>query len=121
MRSLFIKPLINMKIKKKYQGVVIPAITPLSANLTLDEEAVEKIFSRFRSHAAMPFILGTTGEASSLPLSVKQHYVRLAARLKKAGDVLYVGISSNCLEDSVEMGKFSFGEGADAVVATLPS
>lgn len=115
------KPLINMPVKKKYQGIIIPAITPLSASLTLDEAAVERIFSLFRSHSVMPFILGTTGEAPSLPLSIKQQYVRLAARIKEKGDILYTGISSNCLEDSVEMGKFSFGQGADVVVATLPS
>ena len=110
-----------MPIKKKYQGIIIPAITPLSASLTLDEAAVERVFSLFRSHSVMPFILGTTGEAPSLSLSVKQQYVRLAARIKERDDILYAGISSNCLEDSVEMGKFSFGQGADVVVATLPS
>ncbi|MES1160820.1 MAG: dihydrodipicolinate synthase family protein, partial [Bacteroidota bacterium] len=81
-----------MPIKKKYQGLVIPAITPLTADLSLDEGAVERIFTLFRSHKAMPFILGTTGEAPSLPLSMKHQYVRLAARIKKQGDLLYVGI-----------------------------
>lgn len=110
-----------MLIKKKYQGVVVPAITPLSVNLILDEDAVEKIFDHFRRYEVMPFILGTTGEAPSLPLSVKHQYIRLAARMKKDDDVLYGGIASNCLEDSVEMGKFCLGEGVDVVVATLPS
>lgn len=110
-----------MSIKKKYQGIVIPVVTPLTAEHALDEEAVEKMLTHFRRHEVSPFILGTTGEAPSLPLSVKHNYIRLAARLKKTGDVLYAGISSNCLEESVEMGKFCFGEGVDVAVATLPS
>lgn len=110
-----------MQTKKKYQGIVIPAVTPLTAALTLDEDAVERIFGHFRRYEVMPFILGTTGEAPSLPLSVKQHYIRLAARMKKTGDLLYAGISSNCLSESVEMARFCFGEGVDVAVATLPS
>jgi dihydrodipicolinate synthase/N-acetylneuraminate lyase len=110
-----------MNSKKKYGGVVIPAITPLNADHTLDPAAVEKIFAHFIRHRSMAFILGTTGEAPSLPLSLKQAYIRQAARLKPPGDKLYVGISSNCFYDSVELARISFGEGADVVVANLPS
>jgi dihydrodipicolinate synthase/N-acetylneuraminate lyase len=115
------KPPIDMKKEKKYQGIVVPAVTPLQAGLTLDTTAVEKLFSLFREHEVMPFILGTTGEAASLSLRIRQDYVRLAARLKQSGELLYAGISSNCMEDSVELAKFCFGEGVDVVVATLPS
>lgn len=107
--------------KKKYRGVVIPAITPLNADHSLDQAAVEKIFAFFRQHRAMAFILGTTGEAPSLPLSLKKAYIRQTARLKQPGDQLYVGISSNCFYDSVELARISFDEGADVVVANLPS
>jgi dihydrodipicolinate synthase/N-acetylneuraminate lyase len=110
-----------MNIKKKYQGVVVPAITPLNADHSLDQGAVEKILALFHQHKVMPFILGTTGEAPSLPFKVKQEYIRQAARLKQPGDILYAGISSNCLYDSVELARLSFDEGVDVVVATLPS
>jgi dihydrodipicolinate synthase/N-acetylneuraminate lyase len=110
-----------MRPKKKYHGVVVPAITPLKAELTLDESAVEKLFALFSEHEVMPFILGTTGEAASLPLRIRQDYIRLAARLKKREGLLYAGISSNCVEDSVELARFGFGEGVDVAVAALPS
>ncbi len=109
-----------MKTKKKYEGVVIPAVTPLTANHTLDEQAVEKMFAWFRGHKAMPFILGTTGEAPSLPASVKQHYIRLSAMLKKTGDTLYAGIASNCLAESIDMAKYCFDNGVDVAVAAAP-
>jgi len=110
-----------MKKEKKYHGVVVPAVTPLTASYTLDEPAVKRMWAYFHAYHAMPFILGTTGEAPSLPAAVKYHYIELAAKLKGAGDTLYAGISSNCLQETVEMAKRCFAGGVDVVVATLPT
>lgn len=111
----------KMHINKKYRGIIVPAVTPLTADHELDEWGVEKLFAFFRRHGVLPFIMGTTGEASSLPIRIRQQYIRIASRLKQPGELLYAGISSNCPEDSVELGKFCFGEGVDVVVANLPS
>ena len=108
-------------MEKKYRGIIVPVITPLTSSFGLDRVAVEKILHLFHQKEVMTFIFGTTGEAHSLPLSVKQDFVRLAGRLKRSGDLLYAGISSNCLEDSLALAKICFGEGADVVVANLPS
>jgi dihydrodipicolinate synthase/N-acetylneuraminate lyase len=82
---------------------------------------VEKIFELIRSNDCMPFILGTTGEASSLSQSLKQDYIRRAISVKKLNDILYAGIGSNCLQDSIDLAKFGFDAGVDVAVATLPS
>jgi dihydrodipicolinate synthase/N-acetylneuraminate lyase len=108
-------------MNKKYRGIVVPAVTPLNADLTLDTASVERLFRFFRKHGAHPFILGTTGEFPSLPGSLKLEYIRLAGRLKTAADQLYVGISSNCLADTLEHAHIAFGEGADVVVCNIPS
>jgi dihydrodipicolinate synthase/N-acetylneuraminate lyase len=110
-----------MQHHKKYKGVVVPTVTPLTAGHTLDRGAVERMFDEFRKDNVTPFILGTTGEAASLPLSVKQDYLQTAAGLKKQGDVLYAGISSNVLEESVTFANRCFEAGVDVVVATLPN
>lgn len=110
-----------MPIKKRFQGVVVPLVTPLTENFALDVAAVEKIFKQITNVDCMPFILGTTGEASSLPLALKLEYLRVAAKLKGKYQALYAGIGSNCLQDSIELAKHSFDIGADVVVATLPS
>ena len=106
---------------KKYRGIIVPVITPLNADRTLDVVAVERLFLLFRRHGMQPFILGTTGEAPSLPAALKEKYIRVAGQIKQPGEVLYAGISSNCLSDAVEAARYAFGEGADVVVATLPS
>jgi len=110
-----------MKIKKKYQGVVVPAVVPLTAKFKLDEQGAESMFANFRQHGVYPFILGTTGESASLSMSLKADYIKLSGKLKQAGDMLYTGIASNCLEESVALAMMAFDNGSDVVVASLPS
>jgi len=105
---------------KKYYGVIIPAITPLTADYKLDKPAVKKIFDTFYKHNCSPFILGTTGESASLPYDLKVEYIKEAGKNKKPETVLYAGISSNVLSESIEFAKLSADNGADAVAATLP-
>lgn len=106
---------------KKYSGIVIPAVTPLTAGHKLDHAAVEKIFLNFYKNNVQPFILGTTGESASLTSEIKKEYLQLASSLKKPGTILYAGISSNCLQESIDLAKQSFDAGVDVVAATLPS
>ncbi|MET0395175.1 MAG: dihydrodipicolinate synthase family protein [Chitinophagaceae bacterium] len=110
-----------MHTGKKYKGVVVPAVTPLTGQLTLDQEAVERLFESFHRSGVMPFIAGTTGEAASLPAALKKEYIRLAGQLKQAGTVLYAGISSNNLDESIALANYGFDNGVDVVAATLPS
>ena len=109
-----------MKKTKKYYGVIIPAVTPLTADHKLDKPAVKKIFDSFYKYSVSPFILGTTGESASLPAELKTEYIKEAGRNKKPGSVLYAGISSNVLSESIEFSKLCADNGADAVAATLP-
>lgn len=110
-----------MSKEKKYKGVIVPAITPLTEKLQLDEAAVEKLFASFYHHNISPFILGTTGEFSSLPLQLKKDYVLAAEKNKKMGTLLYAGIGSNVLAESIEFAAFCCLHAVDVLVATLPS
>ncbi len=110
-----------MSKEKQYKGIIVPAITPLTSAFKLDESAVEKIFTRFYQFDISPFILGTTGESASLPDTVKKDYVTAAAKNKKPGSILYAGISSNVVDESINFAKFCSENSVDAVAATLPS
>jgi dihydrodipicolinate synthase/N-acetylneuraminate lyase len=110
-----------MKPNKKYGGIVVPAITPLTSDFKLDHEALEKMFTNFRQSNVKPFIMGTTGESASLPMKLKYNYIQTATKLKQPGDILYAGISSNCLDESEELAKRCFDAGIDVVAATLPT
>jgi dihydrodipicolinate synthase/N-acetylneuraminate lyase len=110
-----------MSTGKKYTGVIVPAVTPLTADYKLDTIAVEKIFKTFYQHNIAPFILGTTGEAASLLGQVKKDYVVAAAKNKKSGTLLYAGIGSNILDESIEFANYCSENKVDVLVATLPS
>ena len=110
-----------MNPSKKYTGVIVPAITPLTARLQIDEAAVEKLFNSFYDQDIAPFILGTTGEAASIPFQIKKDYIQAAERIKKPGTLLYAGIGSNVLAESTSMAAFFALHGVDVLVATLPS
>lgn len=110
-----------MTVNKKYKGVIVPVITPLTSDYQLDEGAIERIFPHLYENGAQPFILGATGEAASLPSSIKHAYIKKAASLKRDNILMFSGITSNCMEESVDLAKRSFDAGIDAVAATLPS
>jgi dihydrodipicolinate synthase/N-acetylneuraminate lyase len=110
-----------MDNNNKYRGIIVPAVTPLTANYAIDEMAVEKIFNSFYEHNISPFILGTTGELASLSTPLKKDYVKAAAKNKKANTILYAGISSNVIAESIEFAKYCADNAVDAVAATLPS
>jgi dihydrodipicolinate synthase/N-acetylneuraminate lyase len=110
-----------MSTGKKYTGVIVPAVTPLTEKLQIDNTAVSKLFTLFYQHDIAPFILGTTGEAASLPLQIKKDYVLAAEQNKKMGTLLYAGIGSNVLAESIEFAAYCCLHAVDVVVATLPS
>lgn len=106
---------------KKYTGIIIPAVTPLTEKLQIDEAAVSRLFALFYQHKISPFILGTTGESASLPLQLKKDYVLAAGKNKKMGSLLYAGIGSNVLAESIDFASYCSLHAVDVVVATLPS
>jgi 4-hydroxy-tetrahydrodipicolinate synthase len=110
-----------MNVQKKYTGVIVPAVTPLTEKLQIDNAAVAKLFTLFYQHNIAPFILGTTGEAASLPLQIKKDYVLAAEQNKKMGTLLYAGIGSNVLAESIEFAAYCCLHAVDVLVATLPS
>jgi len=108
-------------MKKKFGGVVVPAVTPLTSDLRIDGESLRRMFAYFASHHVHPFLLGTTGEAPSVAPQLKKEILELAGKIKRSGFQLYAGISANSYSESVELAKMAFDNGADVVVATLPS
>jgi 4-hydroxy-tetrahydrodipicolinate synthase len=106
---------------KKYHGVVVPMVTPFADNADIDHSAARRIVDYLIDGCVSPFILGTTGEASSVSDSAKMGFIDTVARHADGRTKVYAGISGNCLESSIELGKRCADLGVDAVVAHLPS
>ncbi|PRD49275.1 dihydrodipicolinate synthase family protein [Sphingobacterium haloxyli] len=110
-----------MKEIKTRKETIVPVVAPLKQDLSLDEDAVSRIFSYLYANGATPFILGTTGESASLSNTFKEEYLRSAVVNRPEGEKLYVGISSNILEDSISFANLAFELGVSEVAATLPT
>jgi len=107
--------------QKKYCGVVVPMVTPFADDGRIDIAAGGKVAEHIVAGGAVPFVLGTTGEASSVPDSERPGFVEAVVKQVAHRTLTYAGIASNCVSNSIELAKEYFDLGVDAVVANLPS
>lgn len=110
--------MINKKLK--YDGVVIPMITPVNEDFSIDSNSLALIMKTFTESEVSVFLLGTTGESTSV--NEKDRNILVEETIKQAeGKIpVYAGVSSNCQHESIEMANHFAKMGVDAVVAHLP-
>lgn len=105
----------------KYCGVVVPMVSPFTRTGEIDEPAVGRIVEHLlAARVAGIFPLGTTGEAASIHPQEKRRLVAATIRAVRGRALVYAGISSNCLRESVEAAMAYKQLGADAAVAHVP-
>jgi dihydrodipicolinate synthase/N-acetylneuraminate lyase len=109
-------------ITKRHHGVVVPMITPITSQGDLDEPAVCRVIDYLiEGGVGGIFVLGTTGEAASVPRSMRSRLVAVTVEHAGGRATTYAGIGDNCLAHSVDAAEEYFRLGIDAVVAHLPS
>lgn len=108
-------------MKKKFSGVVVPMVTPLLTDYTIDVDAVEKLIGIFAQYNIHPLVLGTTGESSSFSEYESLRLVEMAVKNKGENQVIYAGLVGNQVDELISRGRKYMDLGADCVVATLPS
>lgn len=102
-------------------GIVPPVATPLKAAGTLDRGALRLLIGRMLDAGVNGlFLLGTTGEAPSLPYSMREEIVSLACDTAAERCPVLVGITDTSLEDSLRLACHAADSGASAVVAAPP-
>ena len=106
---------------KRFSGVVVPMVTPLKSDYSIDRDAVRRIMHLFSTNSLNPLILGTTGESSSIGEKASLDFVSEAVSSKGKGQCVYAGLVGNQVEDLIKRGNLYMEIGADVVVATLPS
>ncbi len=96
-------------------------ITPLTPDGSLDEAAFERLVARQAEHGHGLFVLGTTGEAASVPTAMRRRLVEIAVAGASRRVPVFAGIGDNCVADSIAAAESYLHLGIDAVVAHLPS
>lgn len=110
-----------MSGNKTYSGVIVPMVTPFTSDSKIDWAAVEKLVNNFIVNDAYPLVLGTTGECASIHENDKIELVRFLAAKFGHRTKIYVMISDNCFQKSVEMAKQYFDFGIELMVSLLPN
>jgi len=108
-------------MEKRYNGVVVPMVTPFTPQLKIDIAAVAGITAHLVSYGTHPFVLGTTGEAVSIPREERAKLVAAAVTETAGRKSVYAGISGNCFSEVIQEAKVFADLGADALVSTMPS
>jgi len=110
----------NYKLKK-YHGVVVPMVTPVKENGTLDTQAVERIIAFFAQAGVSPLLMGTTGEGNSVSQKDGQLFVETAVKAAHGRITIYAGLTGNCFAEQLAQAEAYTHAGADVIVATLPT
>ena len=106
---------------KDHRGVIVPMVTPITADGVLDEPAVGRIVDFLCTGGVHGvFVLGTTGEALSIPAAMRDRLVQLTVERVRGRALVYAGISADALPESVAAGNKYLKMGVDAVVAHVP-
>lgn len=109
-----------MKTEFKPHGVVVPMVTPVTTAGELDEAAVDRLVdSLLDAGVEGVFVLGTTGEGTSVPRVFRRRLVeRVNARIR-GRCAIYAGLGDLNAND-FRLANEYFRAGASAVVAHPP-
>lgn len=109
------------KQKSLLEGIIVPLVTPLSSNDHIDQSGLKNLLEHvIRGGVSAVFILGTTGEAQSLSMKLREEMIKETSRIINNRIPLLVGISDTSLNDSITLAEKAEKAGAYAVVATAP-
>ena len=107
--------------EKKYKGVVVPMVTPVTKEGALDTAAVERIITYFVEAGVSPLLMGTTGEGNSVSQADGLLFVETAVKAAQKRITIYAGLTGNCFSEQLKQAEAYTNAGADVIVATLPT
>ena len=107
---------------KVIRGIIAPVPTPLKASGMVDCQAYAAIAKHLRQGGCdAAFVLGSTGECASLPMTLRMQAISAAAEAFRGIMPLLAGIGDCCLENSLMLADHAAMSGVDAVVLNAPS
>jgi len=103
------------------KGVIVPLITPLSANGGIDEKGLAQLVEYvIEGGVSAIFLLGSCGEFPALTTEEKVHVVKLTKRYAQGRVPILVGVGETKTRRAVVLSEKVVEAGADTVVASAP-
>ena len=103
------------------EGIIVPMATPLLSNIELDKKGTERLLHHMMDGGVHGiFILGTTGEATSLKPSTKKELIEITCAEASGHTAVLVGVSHSCFDISLKIARQAKENGATAIVAASP-
>jgi 4-hydroxy-tetrahydrodipicolinate synthase len=110
-----------MPLPTPLRGIVTPLITPLSADLSLDTESLDRLIEHVLAGGVRGlFLLGTSGEGPSLSMAVQHEVIKRASTQVRGRAAVLVGITHSSMEESLALARRAAEVSADAVVTAGP-
>ncbi len=105
----------------KFCGVIPPLVTPFNKDLSIDFQSLSRLLE-FQIEAGVQglFILGTTGEGTSIPHYLQEDLVKHICQHCRNRIPVLVSISDTSLHRTLAMAQLAHDQGAAAVVLTMP-
>jgi dihydrodipicolinate synthase/N-acetylneuraminate lyase len=103
------------------KGIIPPVVTPLVNSNTLDVKGLEKLIEHLISGGVHGlFILGTTGEATSLTYELRKELIRYTMEIVNHRLPVLAGITDTSISGSLEIAEYSAIQGVDCLVIAPP-
>lgn len=111
----------EFKTKEAIKGIIVPLVTPLLDNETLDVEGLERLIEHTISGGVHSiFILGSTGEFASLNYKLRYEVIEQTCKFVRGRKPVLVGITDTVFSESRNLAIKAADCGVDAVVLSPP-
>ena len=111
----------SIQLPKPLRGIIPPMITPLLDRDKLDVAGLERLVEHILSGGVHGlFILGTTGEATSLSYKLRYEMIERVCKQVAGRVPILVRITDTSYVESIKIAEFSNKNGVNAVVLAPP-
>lgn len=108
-------------MKLMLKGIIPPVVTPLINDKEIDVKGLEKLLEHMLTGGVHGlFMLGTTGEATSLSYQLRKELLKRTSGIIKNRIPVFVGITDTSLDGSLEIAGYSAELGLEGVVVAPP-
>ena len=106
-----------MRRLKKLHGILVPIVTPMFENGSLDKEGFVKLAQTFLDAGSVNglFVLGATGEYMHFNHEERKNLFRSLTQVKKGEKIIIVNTGGLPKKETIDLTEFAAEEGFDCV------